>query len=63
MNNLIKTKPKEKETSNASNVTKNVHSGTGNKNNITQPLHQNQPPKKNIFDENAFDIFDKSGKK
>jgi len=61
MNNLIKNKNKEKEISNVGNISKNVQSGTGNKSILTQ--HQHQPPKKNIFDDNAFDIFDKSGKK
>ncbi len=61
MNNLIKNKSKDKEISNVGNISKNAQSGTGNKSIPTQ--NQHQPPKKNIFDENAFDIFDKSGKK
>ena len=53
INNLIKTKPKEKEAN--ISISKNLQSQGPSKN--------SQPPKKNIFDENAFDIFDKSGKR
>jgi hypothetical protein len=53
VNNLVKTKPKEKEPN--VSISKNLQSQGPSKN--------SQPPKKNIFDENAFDIFDKSGKR